>query len=81
MILSTCFQLVNKNHITVDISQQGIRVRESISSMRFYNPPLENRNPEEYMLMDFNEPLLAPPPEVVEKMAEFHKNRIHVSPI
>jgi len=49
--------------------------------MGFYNPPLENRNPEEYMLMDFNEPPLPPPPEVVEKIAELLKKRIHAYPV
>ena len=67
--------------MTVYNSQQSIKVRESISSMGLYNPPLENRNPEEYMLMDFNEPPLPPPPEVVEKIVELLKKRIHVYPI
>ena len=49
--------------------------------MGFYDPPLENRNPEEYILMDFNEPPLPPPPEVVENIAELLKNRIHAYPI
>lgn len=67
--------------MSVDSSQQSIKVREAISSMGFYNPPLENRNPEEYMLMDFNEPPLPPPPEVVEKIAELLKKRIHAYPV
>ena len=49
--------------------------------MGFYNPPLENRNPEEYVLMDFNEPPLPASPEVLEKMTEFFKYRIHAYPI
>jgi histidinol-phosphate aminotransferase len=62
-------------------SEQSIKVREAISCMGYYDPPLENRNPEEYMLMDFNEPPLPPPPEVIEKIAELLKNRIHTYPI
>ena len=65
----------------MDISKQSIKVRESISKMGFYSPPLENRNPEEYVLMDFNEPPLPPSPEVLEKMTEFFKYRIHTYPI
>ena len=34
---------------------QSIKVRDTISRMSFYDPPLENRNPEENLLMDFNE--------------------------
>ena len=64
-----------------DNSQQSIKVREAIFQMGFYDPPLENRNPDEYMLMDFNEPPLPPPQEVVEKIVELLKNRIHAYPI
>ena len=64
-----------------DNSRQNIKVREAISSMGFYDPPLENRNPEEYILMDFNEPPLPPPLEVVENITELLKNRIHAYPI
>ena len=67
--------------MTTDNSPQSIKVRKAISSMGYYDPPLENRNPEEYMLMDFNEPPLPPPPEVVEKIADLLKNRIHAYPI
>ena len=49
--------------------------------MEFYDPPLENRNPDEYILMDFNEAPLPPPLEVVENIAELLKNRIHTYPI
>ncbi len=67
--------------MSVTNSQQSIKVREAIASMGFYDPPLENRNPEEYMLMDFNEPPLPPPPEVIEKISVLLKNRIHAYPI
>ena len=63
------------------IPQQSIKVRDPIFRMSFYDPPLENRNPEEYLLMDFNEPPLPPPAEVIDKIAILLKNRIHAYPI
>jgi len=49
--------------------------------MSFYDPPLENRNPEEHLLMDFNEPPLPPPKEVIDKIAHFLKKRAHAYPV
>ena len=61
--------------------QQSIKVRDTISRMSFYEPPLENRNPEEHLLMDFNEPPLPPPKEVIDKIAHFLKKRVHAYPV
>ena len=49
--------------------------------MGFYDPPLENRNPEKYLLMDFNEPPLAPPTEILRNITELLKDRIDAFPI
>ena len=67
--------------MTDDNPRQDIKVREAIYNMGLYNPPLENRNPEEYILMDFNEAPLPPPPEVLGNIAKLLKNRIHAYPI
>ena len=48
--------------------------------MDSYNPPLENRNPEDYLLMDFNEPPLPLPNETIERISILLKNRIHAYP-
>ena len=49
--------------------KNSIEVREAISRMGFYKPPLENRDPEAYLLMDFNESPLPPPPGVIQKIS------------
>ena len=61
--------------------QKSIKVRDAISRMSFYNPPIENRNPEEHLLMDFNESPLPPPPKLIAKIAAFLSKRIHYYPI
>ena len=61
--------------------QQSIKVRDTISRMSLYDPPLENRNPEEHLLMDFNELPLPPPKEVINKIAHFLKKRVHAYPV
>ena len=60
---------------------ESIKVRSAIYKMDLYNPPLENRNPEDYLLMDFNEPPLSPPQDTIKKIVELLKNRIHSYPI
>ncbi|MBC8259428.1 MAG: histidinol-phosphate aminotransferase family protein [SAR324 cluster bacterium] len=61
--------------------KQSIKVRDAISRMSYYDPPLENRNPEEHLLMDFNESPLPPHPAAVKKIAEFLSKRVHSYPV
>ena len=61
--------------------QKSIKVRDAISRMSFYNPPIENRNPEEHLLMDFNESPLPPPPKLIAKIAAFLNEHIHNYPL
>ena len=48
--------------------------------MGCYNPPLDDRNPEDYILMDFNEPPIPPPQEIIEKITFFLKDQINTYP-
>ncbi|GIT03929.1 MAG: hypothetical protein CM1200mP28_11880 [Deltaproteobacteria bacterium] len=61
--------------------KQSIKVRDAISRMSPYQPPLENRNPEAFLLMDFNESPLPPPPGVIKKISEFLNSHFHIYPI
>ena len=61
--------------------KHSIEVREAISRMSPYKPPLENRDPEAFLLMDFNESPLPPPPGVIQKISEFLNSHVHVYPI
>ena len=61
--------------------KHSIKVREAISRMSPYKPPLENRDPEAYMLMDFNESPLPPPPEVIKNISAFLNTHVHAYPI
>ena len=49
--------------------------------MSVYKPPLENRDPEAFLLMDFNESPLPPPPRVIQKISEFLNSHVHIYPI
>ena len=60
--------------------KQTIKVREAIYRMNSYSPPLENRNPEEHLLMDFNESPLPPPKKVFEKIVSSLNKRTHTYP-
>jgi len=48
-----------------------MKIRESILKLGKYSPPLEGRNPENYLLLDFNESPLPPPPHVIEALVHF----------
>ena len=61
--------------------KQSIEVRDAISRMSPYKPPLENRDPEAFLLMDFNESPLPPPPGVIQKISEFLNSHVHIYPI
>ena len=60
--------------------KHSIEVREAISRMSPYKPPLENRDPEAFLLMDFNESPLPPPPGVIQKISEFLNSHVHIYP-
>ena len=60
--------------------KQSIEVRDAISRMSSYKPPLENRDPEAFLLMDFNESPLPPPPGVIQKISEFLNSHVHIYP-
>ncbi len=58
-----------------------MRVRSAIAQMGHYSPPLEGRNPDQYLLMDFNESPLPPPPGVTEALQAFlQQERLHLYP-
>ena len=61
--------------------KQSIEVRDAISRMSPYKPPLENRDPETFMLMDFNESPVPPPTGVIQKISEFLNSHAHVYPV
>ena len=60
--------------------KNAIEVREAISRMSRYNPPLENRDPEAFLLMDFNESPLPPPAGVIQKISDYLSSHVHVYP-
>ena len=48
-----------------------MRIRPAISALGTYKPPLEGRNPDEYLLMDFNESPEPPPPSVRKALQQY----------
>ena len=60
--------------------EKSIKVRSNISDLGYYNPPLENRNPEEYVLMDFNEPPLPRHQHTMvdSHLSNFRKNKLKI---
>ena len=59
--------------------KKSIEVRGAISRMKPYKPPLENRDPEAFILMDFNESPLPPPEGVVQKISELKEIRKNIN--
>ena len=58
-----------------------MRIRSTIANMGTYKPPLEGRNPKEYMLMDFNESPEPPPASVHKALQEYLvQGDLHVYP-
>ena len=58
-----------------------MRIRSAIANMGTYKPPLEGRNPKEYLLMDFNESPEPPPPSVRKALQEYLvEGDLHVYP-
>ena len=56
-------------------------IRSAIANMGTYKPPLEGRNPKEYLLMDFNESPEPPPPSVRRALQEYLlEGDLHVYP-
>ena len=58
-----------------------IEVRNAIYRMRPYKPTLDNLDPKAFLLMDFNESPLPPPPGVIQKISEFLNSHAHIYPI
>ena len=48
-----------------------MRIRPAISALGTYKPPLEGRNPDEYLLMDFNESPEPPPLSVRKALQQY----------
>lgn len=58
-----------------------MKIRNTIVSLGKYTPPLEGRNPDDYLLMDFNESPLPPPKHVIERLTDFiNSKRLQVYP-
>ena len=58
-----------------------MRIRSAIANIGTYKPPLEGRNPKEYLLMDFNESPEPPPPSVRRALQEYLlEGDLHVYP-
>lgn len=58
-----------------------MKIRNAIQNMFAYHPPLEGRNPNDYILLDFNESPVPPPQEVLDALTEFFQSgRVHVYP-
>lgn len=48
-----------------------MKVREAILKMGCYSPPLEGRNPKDYLLLDFNESPIPPPAPVIDALVDY----------
>ena len=58
-----------------------MRIRSAIANMGTYKPPLEGRNPKEYLVMDFNESPEPPPLSVRKALQEYLlEGDLHVYP-
>ena len=58
-----------------------MRIRSAIANMGTYKPPLDGRNPKEYLLMDFNESPEPPPLSVRKALQEYLlEGDLHVYP-
>ncbi len=58
-----------------------MKIRQPILQLGTYSPPLEGRDPNDYLLMDFNESPLPPPPHVIEALVTFiQSNRLQAYP-
>ena len=58
-----------------------MHIRSAIANMGTYKPPLEGRNPKEYLLMDFNESPEPPPPSVRRALQDYLvEGDLHVYP-
>ncbi len=58
-----------------------MKVRDAILKLGNYAPPLEGRNPNDYLLLDFNESPVPPPLHVIDALVEFiQDNRLQTYP-
>ena len=78
-ISNACFPLETK-HTAGVLPLPDLRVRAAIAGMKPYLPPLDERDPEQHMLMDFNESPLPPQPEVIDSVSRFLSRRTHIYP-
>ncbi|MFL2773788.1 MAG: hypothetical protein ACJ0DH_09540 [bacterium] len=57
-----------------------LKIRQVILDMDAYLPPLESRDPEKHLLMDFNESPVPPQEKVIQAVSDFLSRRAHVYP-
>ena len=57
-----------------------LKIRQAILDMAAYLPPLESRDPEKHLLMDFNESPVPPQEKVIQAVSDFLSRRAHVYP-
>ena len=57
-----------------------LKIRQAILDMDAYLPPLESRDPEKHLLMDFNESPVPPQEKVIKAVSDFLSRRAHVYP-
>ena len=58
-----------------------MKVRDAILKLGSYTPPLKGRNPNNYLLLDFNESPVPPPSHVIDALVEFiEDNRLQAYP-
>jgi histidinol-phosphate aminotransferase len=57
-----------------------LKIRQAILDMDAYLPPLESRDPEKHLLMDFNESPVPPQEKVIQAVSDFLSRRAHVYP-
>ena len=57
-----------------------LKIRQAILRMAPYLPPLESRDPEKHLLMDFNESPVPPPAEAIAAISDFLSRRANVYP-
>ena len=57
-----------------------LKIRQAILDMDAYLPPLESRDPEKHLLMDFNESPVPPQEKVIQAVSNLLSRRAHVYP-
>ena len=58
-----------------------MKIRDTILQLGEYKPPLEGRNPDHYLLLDFNESPIPPPFSVKKALATYlERDQLHIYP-